>query len=93
EAVIEQLKSELGKQGFECGAVTDFHKINCVSEGLAGRKYVVLSTYMPSLYRDLLLYAPFPGFVLPCMISVVEVNPGVVEILSYNTTEVIMHSF
>jgi uncharacterized protein (DUF302 family) len=91
-AVIEQLKNELGKQGFECGAITDFQKINCISEEAAGRKYSVLSTYMPSLYRDMLVYAPFPGLVLPCMISLVEVNPGVVEILPYNSTEVIMHS-
>jgi uncharacterized protein (DUF302 family) len=92
EAVIEQLKNELGIQGFECGDVTDFQKINSASEAVPGRKYVVLSAYMPALYRDMLLYAPLPGLVLPCMISVVEVNPGVVEISPYNTTEVILHS-
>jgi uncharacterized protein (DUF302 family) len=92
EAVIEQLKNELGKQGFECDAVTDFQKINSVSDEVAGRKCVVLSVYIPSLYRDMLLYSPLTGLVLPCMISVVEVSPGIVEILPYNATEVIMQS-
>lgn len=87
EVVIEQLKKELGKQGFEYGDVTDFQKINAPSDNEPGRKYIVLSAYIPPLYRDMLLYAPSPGCVLPCMISVVEVSAGLVEIFPCNTTE------
>jgi uncharacterized protein (DUF302 family) len=87
EVVIEQLVKELGNQGFECGDVVDFQKINSPSEDAPGRKYVILSAYMPPLYRDMLLYAPFPGRVLPCMISLVEINTNTVEIFPCNTTE------
>lgn len=82
ESVLDQLRTELVKEGFEISGITDFQKLRS-----AGR-YNILSVYHSFLYKEMLTIAPKEGTVLPCLISVVEIYPGESMLVPFNAAEV-----
>lgn len=86
EAVVEQLKNELYKEGFEIGGTTDFQQPLKGHNGVTTGKYKVLAVYNPFLYKEMLMLAPFQGLILPCNVSVIELYPGETALVPYNVT-------
>jgi uncharacterized protein (DUF302 family) len=90
ETVLDQLRNELYKEGFEVGGITDFQNPNNPKEGVTLGKFVVLAVYDPYLYKEMMKLSPFEGIVLPCSISMIELYPGEIAIVPYNPTEQIL---
>jgi uncharacterized protein (DUF302 family) len=89
EALLIQLRTELDKEGFVISGITDFQKE--IQDRLNGhfKKYQILSVHIPYLSQQMLSLSPTEGVVLPCYITVIELQPGVVEVIPVNTSEVI----
>ena len=89
EAVLDQLKCELYKEGFEPGAIIDLQPFPSTQEGVSSRKYKVMSVYNPILYSEMMAFSPYEGIILSCFISIIETCPGQVTLVPYNATQVI----
>ncbi len=89
ESLIVQLKEVLAKEGFTITGVTDFQKEFQDRLGTHFKKYKILSVHVPYLSQQMLSFEPLEGVVLPCSITVIEINPGEVEIIPVNATELI----
>ena len=89
EAVLEKLKSELHKEGFELSAVTVYHQTTNVAGGTVD-KYQIFHVHDLFLYNEMMRIAPFEGIILPCVISVIETHPGEVALIPYNAIESIV---
>lgn len=89
EAVLDQLKNELHKEGFDIGGVTAYHDAKD-STGRSYEKYQILHVYDLFLYNEMLRISPFEGLILPCAVSVIETYPGQVAIVPFNATEFIV---
>jgi uncharacterized protein (DUF302 family) len=87
ESVLDQLRTELVKEGFEISGVTDFQKLQSANGDSTGR-YTILSVYHSLLYKEMFTIAPREGTILPCLISVVEIYPGETMLVPFNVTEV-----
>lgn len=86
EAVLEQLKNELYKEGFEIGGITDFQQPLNGHTGVTTAKYKVLAVYNPFLFKEMLMLSPFQGLILPCYVSIMELYPGETAVVPYNVT-------
>lgn len=86
EAVLDQLKDELYKEGFQIGGITDFQLPLNGEAGVTTAKYKVLAVYNPFLFKEMMLLAPFQGLILPCNVSVIELYPGETALVPYNVT-------
>lgn len=89
EEVLDQLKKELNKAGFEAGNATGFRQSDGNDMGYEVKKYRILTVYHPFLYNEMMRISPFEGIVLPCFISVTEIYPGEVALVPFNSTEMI----
>jgi uncharacterized protein (DUF302 family) len=90
DTVLNELKTELFKEGFEIGGVTDFQQIAGMQGTISSGKYKILAVYNPYLYKEIIRLSPFEGVVLPGFISVIETYPGEVSVVPYNTTQAIV---
>ena len=89
EVLMIELRSALEKEGFVVSGILDFQ--HDLQDNLGGRvkKYQILNVHMPYLSQQMLTFALHDGVVLPCSITVIEVQPGEVEIIPANPTELI----
>jgi uncharacterized protein (DUF302 family) len=90
ESLVDQLKAELDKEGFEISGTTDFQQVFMDKLSIHFKKYKVLAAHIPHLYQEMMLLASIEGIVLPCNITIVELYPGEVAIVPVNPTELIV---
>jgi uncharacterized protein (DUF302 family) len=89
EGLVEQIRIELGKEGFTVTGVTDFQREFEDNLGSHFKKYKILAVHVPYLSQQMLSFEPLEGIVLPCSVTLIELYPGEVEIIPVNTTELI----
>jgi uncharacterized protein (DUF302 family) len=90
EAVLGQLKDELSKEGFQMDGETDFQQTARKEYHREMTKYKVLTVHDPFLYNEMMRISPYDGIILPCLVSVIETNPGETAVVPYNPTEMIV---
>lgn len=90
ETLVTQLKIALDKEGFAVCGVADFQRAFSVEPTLQFKKYQILSVYIPHLFHEMVMLAPFEGMVVPCNISVIESYPGSIELIPVNPIEIIV---
>lgn len=89
EALVEQLKGELAKEGFTITGVTDFQQEFQDKLGTHFKKYKILAVHVPYLSQQMLSFEPLEGVVLPCSVTLIEIHPGEVELIPVNSTALI----
>lgn len=87
EGLMDKLIEALHREGFVLSCVSDFQETPFEPNGITAGKYKVLSVYIPSLYKQMVLTVPQEGIVIPCSISVIETYPGQIAIVPFNATE------
>jgi uncharacterized protein (DUF302 family) len=89
DSLVNQLKVELDKEGFEISGMTDFRQVFMDKLNLHFKKYKVLAVHVPLLYQTMIQLAPMEGMVLPCNITIVELYPGKIAVIPVNPVELV----
>lgn len=90
DAVLDQLKDELRKEGFELDGISDFQQTARKEYSGKIARYNILAVHDPFLYNEMMRISPYDGIILPCLISVIETNPGETAVVPHNPTEMIV---
>ena len=90
DTVIEQLKTELEKTGFQLSGVTDFQQAFSDKLNIHFKKHKIFAVYIPHLYQEMLMFECSEGIVVPCNVTLIERYPGEVVIIVFNPTESIV---
>jgi uncharacterized protein (DUF302 family) len=89
DSLVNQLKVELDKEGFEISGATDFQQVFMDKLNLHFKNYKVLAVHIPLLYQTMMQLAPVEGMVLPCNITIIELYPGKIAVIPVNPVELL----
>lgn len=80
EEVVENVKAELGKEGFGIPAEVDMQSTFKMKLGIDFRKYIILGACNPEYARKAVESEKNLGVLLPCSVVVQEHQNGEVEV-------------
>lgn len=89
DLVVDSLGTELNKAGFIVSGITDFQEDFKNKLKVDFKKFKIFTTYVPSFYYTVLNNASVYSMIAPCHINVVEVYPGIVEVIPINSMELL----
>lgn len=87
--LVLQLKGELYKEGFRILNEVNVQKIFAEDLKIGFRKFTIFNLYHSSFAHGMFMLEPFAPLIVPCNITIQEINIGEVEIIPFNSGELI----